>query len=90
MNDGSPAFERVADELERRSQLSRLETRGTLRLALKEAGLLPKLVTSRSMLVVIELILPAMLARRAVRDAAEVCRALTICERVHAGVDAPH
>jgi hypothetical protein len=87
VTDGSPAFERIADELERRSGLSRLETRGTLRLALKEAGLVPKMVTSRSMIVVIERLLPVMLARRGVRDAAAMCSALVVYEREQSGRD---
>lgn len=89
MNEGSPSFERVADELLRRSRLSRLETRGTLRLALKIAGLLPKTVTSRSMMVVLERILPEMLARRGVRDAEELCDALVVFERIHGANDPP-
>jgi hypothetical protein len=78
VSDESPVFERLADELERRSNLSRLETRGTLRLALKEAGLFPRTITTRPMMVVLDRILPGMLARRGIRDPSGLCRAL--CE----------
>lgn len=76
MSDESPVFERVADELEVASRMSRLEARGTLRIALKDAGLVPKTVNAKAMLVVLERILPALLNRRGVQGAPEVCRAL--------------
>lgn len=76
MSDESPVFERVADELEVTSRMSRLEARGTLRLALKDAGLVPKTVNAKAMLVVLERILPALLNRRGIQGASEVCRAL--------------
>jgi hypothetical protein len=79
--EGSPAFEAAAQDLERRTTMSRLEARGTLRLALKEAGLLPKTVAARPMLAVLEKILPGMLALRRVKDAPEVCRALAALVR---------
>lgn len=76
MSDESPVFERVADELEVMSRMSRLEARGTLRIALKDAGLVPKTVNAKAMLVVLERILPALLNRRGIHGASEVCRAL--------------
>ena len=42
----SPVFEFVAGEIERRSALATLEARGTVRLALKRAGLESSSVTS--------------------------------------------
>lgn len=76
MTEGSPAFERAADDLERLSHLSRIEARGTLRLALREAGLAPRGVNFRSMLVVFEKAMPTMLGRRGVRGADEICRVI--------------
>lgn len=77
MSDESPVFERAADELEVLSRLSRLEARGTLRLALKDAGLVPKTVNAKAMLVVLERVLPQLLARRGVQGAAEICRTIS-------------
>jgi len=87
VSDGSPAFERAADELERLSRMSRIETRGTLRIALKEAGLLPRGVNYRSMLVVLEKVLPLMLIRRGVQDAAEICKILATSMRERAKME---
>ena len=77
MSDESPVFERAADELESLSRMSRLEARGTLRLALKDAGLIPKTVNARSMLVVLDRVLPALLARRGVAGASDMCQAIS-------------
>lgn len=81
MSDESPVFERAADELESLSRMSRLEARGTLRLALKEAGLIPKTVNAKSMLVVLERILPQLLTRRGVQGAGETCRTISMVVR---------
>lgn len=77
MSDESPVFERTADELEVLSRMSRLEARGTLRLALRDAGLVPKTVNAKSMLVVLERILPPLLLRRGVPGALDICRTLS-------------
>lgn len=76
MSDESPVFERAADELEVLSHMSRLEARGTLRLALKDAGLIPKTVNAKAMLVVLDRILPQLLTRRGVSGAPDMCRAI--------------
>jgi hypothetical protein len=81
MSDESPVFERAADELELLSRMSRLETRGTLRLALKEAGLVPKTVNAKAMLVVLDRILPPLLNRRGVQGASDLCRAISAIVR---------
>ncbi len=81
MSDESPVFERAADELERLSRLSRLEARGTLRLALKEAGLLPKTVNTRAILIVLDRILSPLLTRRGVQGAPEICRSIATVVR---------
>lgn len=77
MSDESPVFERAADELEVLSRMSRLEARGTLRLALKEAGLIPKTINAKSMLVVLERVLPQLLLRRGVSTGPDMCRAIS-------------
>lgn len=69
----SPVFAFVTEELERRTHLKRIEARGTIRLALKEAGLEPRAVTTQQMNVVIERLLPDALRRRKVSDPDEVC-----------------
>ncbi|MBK9260155.1 MAG: hypothetical protein IPM54_10000 [Polyangiaceae bacterium] len=76
MSDESPVFERAADELEQLSRMTRLEARGTLRLALKGAGLLPKTVNVKAMLVVLERILPSLLIRRGVQQGPEICKSI--------------
>jgi hypothetical protein len=64
----SRVFETVCDELERTTCLNRLESRGTIRLALKQAGLDPRNVTASQMTVVLEKVLPAELQTRGVSD----------------------
>ena len=66
-------FEFTARELERRTQLERLETRGTLRLALKQAGMEPRVVTGEQMSAVLRRVLPAELRARGVEDAERLC-----------------
>lgn len=67
------AFEFVCDALERETSLDRLAARGTVRLALKQAGLEPRTVTRSQLLVVLEKILPGELTSRGVADAAALC-----------------
>ncbi len=55
----APAFEYVCGELEARSDLDRLAARGTVRLALKEAGLDPRSVTPEQLGAVLDKILLA-------------------------------
>jgi hypothetical protein len=73
----SRAFEWTCGELESASLLNRLEARGTVRLALKEAGLEAGRVTPGQMGVVTERILPGELRNRGVEDAEGICDALT-------------
>ena len=73
----SRAFEWICAELESASLLNRLEARGTIRLALKEAGLEAGRVTPAQMSVVTERILPGELRNRGVEDAEGICGALT-------------
>jgi hypothetical protein len=69
-------FSFVADQLEQCTPLDRLESRGTLRLVLKESGLEPKTVTQKQFCVVLESVAPSELESRGVAEAAAICTAL--------------
>jgi hypothetical protein len=69
----SAAFEAVCASLEQNSSLDRLEARGTMRLALKQAGLDPKAVTGRQLAAVLEKLLPAELASRGIASPEALC-----------------
>lgn len=69
----SKAFEFVCTELERSTSLDRLESRGTVRLALQGAGLDARTVRPGEMAVVVEKVLPAALQARGVEDGARCC-----------------
>ena len=87
---GSPAFAWTCAEIERVTALSELVARGTVRLALKQAGLEPQSVSGDQMAIVLREILPRELASRAIADAARLCSeiALRIRARSFAGGDA--
>jgi hypothetical protein len=72
----SPAFDHTCEMLESKTKLSRLEARGTVRLALKEAGLDAGSVTARQLSVVFERIMPGELRSRGIGDADSICRDL--------------
>jgi hypothetical protein len=72
----SPAFEFVCAGLERRTARSRLEVRGTVRLALKTAGLGAGAVTPAQMGVVLDRLLPSELRLRGIGDPEGHCAAL--------------
>ena len=69
----SAAFAAVSSEIERNTDLDRLEARGTVRLALQQAGLDAASVTPGQMAVVLERVLPGELEGRGVRDPAPLC-----------------
>jgi len=69
----SPAFDWTCHELEMRTDLDRLEARGTVRISLKSSGLEASSVLPDQMKVVIERVLPGELVARGVDGAAEVC-----------------
>ena len=69
-------FDFAADRLEHHTGLDRLEARGTLRIALKSAGLEPKNVTGAQMRVVFEQVMPGELDSRGVVDIQVVCAAV--------------
>jgi hypothetical protein len=70
------AFEHACESLERLTQLSRLEARGTMRIALKEAGLEPGTVKAAELGVVARKVLPNELAARGIADAESICERL--------------
>ena len=73
---GSAAFTWVCDELQRATALSELEARGTVRLALKQAGLDAKSASRDEMSVLLKKILPAELVQRSVENAGTLCAEL--------------
>lgn len=78
---GSTAFEWLCSALEESTTLERLEARGTVRIALKEAGLEPRAVTPSEMRVVAQKVLPRELRQRGVQNEG------ALCERLVAGLD---
>ncbi len=69
-------FDFVAEELERCSDLEKLEARGTIRLALKNAGFDPREVSTTQMAVVLEQVMPAELRPRGIDNAEALCSQL--------------
>ena len=69
----SDLFALVADRLEALTDLDRLEARGTLRIALKKAGVNAKKFTGAELEAVFAKIMPDELAKRGATDAADVC-----------------
>ena len=70
-------FEFVAEELQKQTDLENLEARGTVRLALKSAGLTASETTREQMVVVIDQVMPRELRVRGVEDPEAVCGALS-------------
>ncbi|MCG8588866.1 MAG: hypothetical protein MJE66_06205 [Proteobacteria bacterium] len=73
----SPLFDHVCQQLEERTSLDRLEARGTVRLALKSAGLEPASVTREQMVVVLARVLPDELSQRGIEQPQAVCSAVS-------------
>jgi hypothetical protein len=69
-------FDFAAERLEHHASLERLEARGTLRLALKAAGLEPKNLTGAQLQVVFEKVMPGELDSRGVSNVRDVCAAV--------------
>lgn len=69
-------FDFAAERLEHATSLDRLQARGTLRIALKQAGLEPASLTLDQLRVVLERILPGELDTRGVAGAADTCNAI--------------
>ena len=72
----SGAFEFACNQLEAKTSLDRLAARGTVRIALKQAGLEARSVTPEQMAVIVQKILPTELGSRGIDGAEEVCQAI--------------
>ena len=72
----SAAFEAACACLEQSGALDRLVARGTIRLALKAAGLEPKSVTARELAVAVERLLPPELSARGIAEPGAVCASI--------------
>jgi hypothetical protein len=68
-------FDLAAEKLESRTDMDRLAARGTLRIALKEAGLDAQKLTVPQLRAVFEKLMPKELDARGVSDAAATCQA---------------
>ena len=77
----SAIFDFVAGEVERKTELGKLEARGTVRLALKESGFSASSITAQQMAVVLERIMPKELLSRGVASAEAICSSLAIALR---------
>ena len=69
----APAFSFVAEQIESITTLDRLEARGTVRLAVKEAGFSAASIGPEEMAIVVDRVLPKELEGRGVRDSAAQC-----------------
>jgi hypothetical protein len=72
----SPIFAWICRELEQRTEFSGIETRGTVRIALKKSGLETATITTAEMQVVVKRVLPEELRRRGQDDGQAVCDAI--------------
>ncbi len=68
-------FDLAAEKLETSTEMDRLASRGTLRIALKEAGLDAHKLTVTQLRAVFEKLMPKELEARGVSDAAATCQA---------------
>ena len=69
-------FDSAAKRLEHHTSLDRLTARGTLRIALKVAGLEAKNLTGAQLRVVFKKVMPGELEKRGVSDVQDVCAAV--------------
>jgi hypothetical protein len=76
MAGAAKAFDWICAELARATALDRLEARGTVRLALRQAGLEPAALGAAQLGVLLQRVLPDELRARGVADAAALCRDL--------------
>ena len=83
----SGPFDWLCGALERVTSLSRLEARGTIRLALRSAGLDARSVTTEQLGVVVKKVLPQELVARGIAGDASICEQLC-AGLVAAGIDA--
>ena len=69
-------FDVTAQKLEQHTGFSQLEARGTLRIAVKSAGLDPRSLALDELRVVFEKLMPGELEQRGVSDTAGACAAV--------------
>jgi hypothetical protein len=69
-------FDLAAQSLEQHTGFSQLEARGTLRIAVKSAGLEPNSLTVDELRVVFEKLMPGELEQRGVEDTLSACAAV--------------
>jgi len=77
-------FDFVSDELERLTKLEKLESRGTVRLALKAAGLDVRTVTTQQMVATLQKVMPNEIRARGVENGAQICQTIVT------GLEAAH
>ncbi len=82
-------FEFIAAKIEGRTDLDKLEARGTLRIALKEAGLDSRGLTAEQMSVMLQKTMPAELVARGVEAAEALCRELVSALTGHSFSERP-
>jgi len=73
MADAS-AFEYVCGEIEQATSLNALEARGTVRLALKSAGVDARSVSAAQLRVILDKLIPGELKKRGCADAENLCK----------------
>lgn len=82
-------FDRASAALESASEFDKLTARGTLRLALKQAGLDPRGVTKEQMTVVLEKVIPLELESRGIDGTDGVCEAMIASVQSFEGDESP-
>jgi len=82
-------FDFVAEKLEDRTELAKLEARGTVRLALKESGLDARGVTSEQMGVILTKVMPGEMLSRGIENADEICAGILTALKARHPADAP-
>jgi len=80
-------FEFVASTLQEATALDKLEARGTVRIALKEAGLDARGVTKEQMAVMLQRTMPKELASRGVDGPETVCESLVTALKTYTPAD---
>lgn len=72
----SEAFEWLCLQIEEATPFDRLESRGTVRLAIKEAGLDARTVTFAEIAVLVKRVLPLELRRRGIDEGESICASI--------------
>jgi hypothetical protein len=75
MSETNP-FEFVCGEIERATSLTSLEARGTVRIALKSAGIEARTATPAQLKVILEKLIPGELKKRGCDDADGLCKSI--------------